>query len=318
MQNTESRQRVREKLKREAGAVILSALADDDVVEILLNPDGTLWIEKFGEGMKSVSRFEPQVAESFISTVASYNETSINRDSPILECEFPLDGSRFEALLPPIVQAPTFSIRKHASRAFALADYVGSGCMTEEQRQVIVKAILDKMNVLVVGGTGSGKTTLTNAMINTIAELAPDDRLIILEDTREIQCKALNSVQMRTSETKRMNHLLRATLRLRPDRIIVGEVRGGEALDLLKSWNTGHPGGVATLHANNARAGLVRLEQLIAEALEGGGAHKHMPKLIAEAVNLVVVISRAGGSRKITEIAEVHGFDGENYQLKMR
>lgn len=318
MQGSETQQRMKEKLRREAGPVILSALAEEDVIEILLNPDGNLWVERFGDGLRCVSRLEPSAAESFISTVASYNQTVVNRDNPILECEFPLDGSRFEALLPPIVQGPTFSLRKHASRSFTLSDYVSSGSMTETQRQIIIEAVCNKANVLVVGGTGSGKTTLAKALISTIAEFAPHDRLVILEDTREIQCNALNFVQMRTSENKRMNHLLRATLRLRPDRIIVGEVRGGEALDLLKSWNTGHPGGVATIHANNARAGLVRLEQLIAEALEGGGAHKHMPKLIAEAVNLVVVISRAKGTRKITEIAEVVGFDGETYQLNMR
>ena len=317
MLNIEARQRVKEKLKREAGPIIVAALADDSVVEILLNPDGKLWIERLGSGMTFATKIESSVAESLIATVASYTGMIANRDNPVLECEFPLDGSRFEAVLAPIVEKPVFSLRKRALRTHTVSDYVREGIMSEAQSIVILKAIAERLNILVIGGTSSGKTTLANAFIDAIVELSPDHRLVILEDTREIQCHAQNFVQMKTSESKTMNQLLRATLRLRPDRIIVGEVRGGEALSLLKAWNTGHPGGIATLHANNAHAGLVRLEQLVAEALvEGAG--RNMPKLIAEAVDLLVVISKVEGSRKITEIAHVEGFDGENYKLLMR
>lgn len=317
MHNEESRLRVKEKLRREAGAHIMSALADDSVVEILLNPDGNLWIERLGIGMTHTARIEPSTAESLISTVASYTSLIANRESPILECEFPLDGSRFEAILAPIVERPAFSIRKRALRTHTLSDYVHEGIMTSGQMDVLRKAIAERQNIIVVGGTGTGKTTLTNALLAATVEISPEHRLVILEDTREIQCSAENFIQMKTSEVKTMNHLLRATLRLRPDRIIVGEVRGGEALALLKAWNTGHPGGIATLHANNARAGLVRLEQLVAEALTEG-AGRHMPKLIAEAVDLIVVISKVDRSRKITEIAKVTGYDGEDYKLIMR
>lgn len=317
MQSEESKKRVQEKLRREAGELIMSALSDDSVVEILLNPDGTLWIERLGEGMKDCGTLERSKTESLIATTASYFGEVINRENPVLECEFPLDGSRFEAIMPPVTEAPAFSIRKRAIRSHSLSDYVRDGIMSEGQRKVIVEAIEERKNILVIGGTGTGKTTLGNALLLETTIIHPDHRIVIIEDTREIQCKARNAVQLKTSETKSMTHLLRATLRLRPDRIIVGEVRGGEALSLLKAWNTGHPGGVATLHANNAKAGLIRLEQLISEALTDGGI-RNMPSLIAEAVDLLVVISKTEKSRKVTEIAEVTGFDGDNYTFILR
>lgn len=313
----DSRQRVFEKLRREAGPKVMAALKDPTVVEILLNPDQNLWIERLGGDMQCEGIFERSAAENLIATVASYHSLIANRENPVLECEFPLDGSRFEAILPPVVESQAFSIRKRALRTHTLQDYVTDGVMTQSQAECIRKAIADRLNILVVGGTGTGKTTLGNALIDTMVEVSPDHRIVIIEDTREIQCRAKNSVQMKTSESKSMNQLLRATLRLRPDRIIVGEVRGGEALALLKAWNTGHPGGIATLHANNARAGLIRLEQLIAEAVSDAG-DRLMSTLIAEAVNLIVVIAKVSGSRKITEIATVKGYEGDDYKLIMR
>ncbi len=317
MRNGEALQRILEKLRREAGPKVMASLSDPTVVEVLLNPDRNLWVERLGGDMRCEGMFERTAAENLIATVASYYSLIANRDNPVLECEFPLDGSRFEAILPPVVESPAFSIRKRALRTHTLSDYVTDGIMTQSQADRIRAAINERLNVLVVGGTSTGKTTLGNALIDTMVDVSPDHRIVIIEDTREIQCRAKNSVQMKTSESKSMNQLLRATLRLRPDRIIVGEVRGGEALSLLKAWNTGHPGGIATLHANNARAGLIRLEQLIAEAVSDAG-NRQMSSLIAEAVNLIVVISKVAGSRKITEIAQVKGFDGANYLLEER
>ena len=314
MLQEQSRQRVKDKLRREAGPHINAALSDDSVIEILLNPDGRLWVERFGEAMTCTACLDRSAAESLIATVASYCGTVINSESPILECEFPLDGSRFEAILPPVVEAPAFSIRKRAIEVHSLTDYVSSDIMSKEQHQTIIEAIKHRKNIVVVGGTSSGKTTLTNALIESMVETSPEHRLVIIEDTREIQCSAQNFVQLRTSEKKSMNSLLRATLRMRPDRIIVGEVRGSEALSLLKAWNTGHPGWAATLHANSARGALTRLEQLIAELTE-----TPMQKFIAEAVDLIIVISKnANGERKISEIAEVKGFEAQTYLLEMR
>jgi type IV secretion system protein VirB11 len=317
MRNEEALQRILEKLRREAGPKVMAALNDPSVVEVLLNPDRNLWIERLGGNMQCEGIFERTAAENLVATVASYHSLIANRENPVLECEFPLDGSRFEAILPPVVESPAFSIRKRALRTHTLQDYVSDGIMAQSQADCIRAAIAERLNVLVVGGTGTGKTTLGNALIDTMVDVSPDHRIVIIEDTREIQCRAKNSVQMKSSESKSMNQLLRATLRLRPDRIIVGEVRGGEALSLLKAWNTGHPGGIATLHANSARAGLIRLEQLIAEAVSDAG-NRQMSALIAEAVNLIVVISKVSGSRKITEIAQVKGFDGAKYLLEER
>jgi type IV secretion system protein VirB11 len=317
VRNEEAIERIREKIRREAGPKVMGALGDPLVVEILLNSDGSLWIERLGTEMRCEGALERTAADNLIATVASYYSLVTNRENPILECEFPLDGSRFQALVSPIVESPIFSIRKRAIKTHTLADYVADGIMSSSQAECIQTAIARRDNILVVGGTSTGKTTLGNALIDTMVEVSPDHRIVIIEDTREIQCRAQNSVQMKTSENKSMTQLLRATLRLRPDRIIVGEVRGGEALALLKAWNTGHPGGIATLHANNARAGLIRLEQLVAEAVTDSGG-RQMSALIAEAVDLIVVISKIGGQRKITEIAQVKGFDGADYVIEER
>lgn len=299
----EKQKRLLRKLRGELGQTVLDALEDPSVIEIMLNSDGSLWIERHGQGMQRVGTMSAPNAESLMGTIADALHTVVTRENPILEGELPLDGSRFEGLLPPIVGHPTFTIRKKASVVFTLAQYVEQGIMTPEQQAAIEAAILRRANILVVGGTGSGKTTLTNAIIDGISTACPDDRLVIIEDTAEIQCKAENSVILRASVDVDMLRLLRATMRLRPDRILVGEVRGGEALALLKAWNTGHPGGVATIHANGANAGLIRLEQLIAEAT----AAANMAPLIAEAVDLVIAIEKTKGGRRIKEIIEVSG-----------
>ena len=253
-------------------------------------------------------------AAALLGTIASSLETTITRERPVVEGELILDGSRIEGLLPPVVAAPTFCIRKRASAVFSLADYVEAGVMSARQRDLASEAVQGRKNVLVVGGTGSGKTTLVNALIGAVTELHPADRIVLIEDTVEIQCAAENVVALRTSPDVSMRDLLRATMRLRPDRILVGEVRGAEALDLLKSWNTGHPGGIATVHANGSLAGLVRLEMLIREAGVAGG----METLIGEAVDLVIAIERCASNaagRRVTEIAQVTGHGPEGYRI---
>jgi type IV secretion system protein VirB11 len=259
--------------------------------------------------MQPAGTMPPATAESFIATVASTLRSTVTRENPILECELPLDGSRFEALIPPVVSAPVFTIRRKASAVFPLQEYERQRIMTARQREAIETAVALRRNILVVGGTGTGKTTLANGIIDHIVKAAPGHRLVIMEDTAEIQCAAKNAVIMRATDTVDMQRLLKATMRLRPDRIIVGEVRGGEALSLLKAWNTGHSGGVCTVHANHARAGLQRIEQLIAEV-----SQTPMRALIAEAVNLIVSIVKTGSGpgRRIEEVVTVERFaDGE-------
>ncbi|HPQ94284.1 MAG TPA: ATPase, T2SS/T4P/T4SS family, partial [Thiolinea sp.] len=190
-------QRLLRKLEQEMGPAILDALADPACIEILLNPDGRLWVERFGEPMQVAGSMTGVNALAMMGTIADALGTVINRNTPILEGELPGTGSRFEGLMPPVVAGPTFTIRKKASRVFTLADYVRQGVMTERQQGVLEQAITDRSNMLVVGGTGSGKTTLTNAVIAGIVGRYPDDRLVIIEDTAEIQCAADNAVLLR-------------------------------------------------------------------------------------------------------------------------
>jgi type IV secretion system protein VirB11 len=307
----ELQKRLTEKLRRELGPQICSYLMDPEIIEIMLNPDGTLWVDRLGKDMEQVGNLPGVQAESLIGTVASTLRVTVTRENPVLECELPIDGSRFEALLPPIVAAPTFTIRRKAVKVFTLADYVESGIMTARQQAAIKGAVQNRKNILVIGGTTTGKTTLTNAILRYIAEAAPNHRLVIIEDTAELQCTIDNHVMLRTSLNVDQLQLLKITMRLRPDRICLGEARGPEALALLKAWNTGHPGGVCTIHANNARAGLIRMEQLIAEATSAP-----MQTLIGEAVNVIVSITKTASGRKVQEVLHVTGFDKSGYHFE--
>lgn len=266
----------------------------------MLNPAGDLWTDSHASGMRCIGAIDRVRAMAIVSTVAAMLGTTLTPDKPILECELPLDGSRFEALIPPVVSAPTFALRKKAKLIFNLADYVHTGVMTELQAKVIKAAVATRKNILISGGTGTGKTTLANAVLNEIAASSPEHRIVIIEDVLELQCSVKNTVFLRTSAQIDQVSLLRATLRLRPDRIVVGEVRDKSALALLKAWNTGHPGGIGTVHANSTGAALVRIGQLIQEA--GVPA---APELISEAVNMVISIRRTAAGRLIDEVAEV-------------
>ncbi|HEY9213844.1 MAG TPA: P-type conjugative transfer ATPase TrbB, partial [Ancylobacter sp.] len=265
MAELRSHPRLVRKLQDALGEQICAALDDPLVVEVMLNPDGRLFVERLGQGMSAVGHMPAATAEIIIGSVAHALQSEADDERPIISGELPIGAHRFEGLLPPVVSAPTFTIRKRASRLFDLEDYVTQGIMTAPQLGVIRNAISSRLNIVVSGGTGSGKTTLANAVIAAIVEDSPEHRLIILEDTAEIQCAAENAVALHTSDTVDMARLLKSTMRLRPDRIIVGEVRDGAALTLLKAWNTGHPGGITTVHANGALSALRRLEQLTAE-----------------------------------------------------
>jgi type IV secretion system protein VirB11 len=253
----------------------------------------------------------PAAAEVVIGSVAHALQSEADDERPIISGELPIGGHRFEGLLPPVVSGPAFTIRRRASRLVPLDDYVTSKVMTQEQASAIRSAIDARMNIVISGGTGSGKTTLADAIIAEIVSAAPDDRMVILEDTAEIQCAAENAVCLHTSDTVDMARLLKSTMRLRPDRIIVGEVRDGAALTLLKAWNTGHPGGVTTIHSNTAMSALRRLEQLTAEA-----SQQPMQEVIGEAVDLVVSIERTGKGRRVREVIHIEGYRNNHYQTE--
>lgn len=303
-----SLQRVISKLENALGDQLCLALDDPSVVEIMLNPDGKLFVERLGSGIATAGKMSRAAAETVIGSVAHVLKSEVDQDRPIVSGELPIGGHRFEGLLPPVVAGPSFTIRRRSSQLIPLDEYVRTKVMTAMQASVIRSAIASKLNIIVAGGTGSGKTTLTNAILAEIVGQAPEDRLVILEDTAEIRCAADNAVCLHTSDTVDMSRLLKSTMRLRPDRIVLGEVRDGAALTLLKAWNTGHPGGIATIHANSARSALQRLEQLTAEA-----SPQPMQAVIGDAVDLIVLIERAPKGRRVAEILHVSRFAGGQY-----
>lgn len=274
-------------LEKALGEIVLGALREPDILEIMLNPCGSLWLERFGEPMRHVGTLSPEQGRQVVSLVASALGTTITRETPVVEGELPLDGSRFEGTDCPIAPGPSFTIRKKPSTIFTLDDYVEKGILDSTLLAFLHEAIRRKCNILVVGGTGSGKTTFVNAMIEALSRLCPDDRIVAMEDTCELQVSSPNRVMFRTSDTMGMQALTKISMRYRPDRIIVGEVRDGAALDLLKAWNTGHPGGIATLHADSSLDALGRLEDLVAERLTSP-----MHRLIARAINVIVFYSK--------------------------
>lgn len=307
-QQTETSTRRQQMLRSACQGVVREALDADDVIEIMANPDGTIWIERAGVGVRQEREtIDAAARERVIRLVADSIGEQCSRTSPIVSAELPGGGERFEGLLPPIAEAPCFTIRKCAQTPFTLEDYVDQGALAPAIADALRQSLLVRDNILIAGGTSSGKTTFTNALL--AEPCLASDRIVILEDTRELRCAASNAVALRTHRDQTtLTQLVRSTMRLRPDRIVVGEVRGPEALDLLKAWNTGHPGGVTTLHANSAEAALTRLEQLAGEAVS-------LPPrdLIAEAIDVVVFMARLDGKRRVEQVLRVSGLEAETY-----
>ncbi|EXL10580.1 P-type conjugative transfer ATPase TrbB [Aquamicrobium defluvii] len=298
-------------LRTALGPAISNLLLDRSIVEVMLNPDGRIWVDRLSEGLADTGeRLTPEDGERIVRLVAHHVGAEVHARSPRVSAELPETGERFEGLLPPVVAAPTFAIRKPAVAVFTLDDYVAADIMAEAQAAALRQAVSARANILVAGGTSTGKTTLTNALLAEVAKTA--DRVVIIEDTRELQCAAPNLVAMRTKDgVASLSDLVRSSLRLRPDRIPIGEVRGAEALDLLKAWGTGHPGGIGTIHAGSAIGALRRLEQLIQEAVVT------VPRaMIAETIDLVAVLSGRGAARRLAELGRVVGLgpDGD-YRL---
>jgi Flp pilus assembly CpaF family ATPase len=331
----EQHQRLDVKLRRELGEQVLQLLYDPLTEDILLNPDGSLWVKQMGQGFSRIGEMPAAQAASALGTIAAWRGTVLNHERPILETELPIDGSRFEGIVPPVVRRPVFAIRLRPRKIFSLDDYEADGILTDsndplnrlrrrddfldgvrglKHADVIRAAVRARKNILVVGSTGSGKTTLVNGILDSLAQLTPHDRVISIEDTTELQCPVKNYLDLRAVGSVTMLECLRACMRLKPTRIVVGEVRGAEAHTLLKAWNTGHPGGAATIHANDALSGLIRLESLVAEATSAP-----QQTLIAEAVDLVVFVdeeSSVKAGRKVREVLLVTGYSNGNYQVE--
>mgnify|MGYP003289490611 CR=1 FL=1 len=307
------------RILNEALGRIALKLSEEDVVEVYCNStDPYVWVEYAGKGRNRTDiLISVDDRRKIIQTVATFSNTIANGKNPIITSELPKYGYRFEGSMPDVSLLPSFNIRKPAGVVFTLDDYVERNIMTDKQKEIIKLAVESRRNILIGGGTGSGKTTLCNAILAEMSRLG--SRLIILEDTRELQCTAQDFETFRTTDDVSMTKLLKTTLRRRPDRIIVGEVRDGAAYDLLKAWNTGHPGGVSTTHANSALDTLERIANLSMETNHGSAVPPGnvINKLIASAINIVVFIDRSSETvagkvvhgRKVKEVVYVSGYD---------
>lgn len=277
-------------------------LVNDDVCEIMVNDDSKIWIDTFSKGLVYTGKIlTNDIVSNIIVQIANHSHKICNKDNPLLEAE--ILNMRFQGFLSPdIVKNSSFCIRKHAKKIFNLDDYVHNKTMTKYQKEIIIQAIYNRKNIIVAGGTGSGKTTLVNALLFEIAKL--NNRIIIIEDTKELKCDAENKLALISTKTTSMEDLLRATLRSRPDRIIVGEVRGSEAFTLINAWSTGHKGGISTVHSNSAFHTLTRIETLV-----GFGTDKVQPSIIADAIDVIIYIKKTPTGRVIEEIRKVITYD---------
>ncbi len=298
-------------IKTNLGPEVMAALGDESVIEIMLNPDNSLWIERYKDGFAQVGSLPAARVDNAIKYIASLLKVEVSYERPSVKGELPINGSelRFQGLMPPIVENPAFTIRIPPWRVFTMAEYVEEGNLSQEACAILEEAIFNHKNIVVAGGTGSGKTTFGNALIEAIARITPDDRLVIIEDTRELQPKSRNVFRMKTSDTVMMNDLLVAALRLRPDRILVGEVRDASAQTMVNSWNTGHPGGISTLHSNSAEETMSRIEDMISMGYVRPD-HTYqpafpVPRAIGRAIDYVVFMDKAPGVRRVTEIVEI-------------
>ena len=213
-------------LRTALGPAIAAWLEDSSIVEVMLNPDGRLWVDRLGDGLADTGQqLAAADGERIVRLVAHHVGAEVHAGSPRVSAELPETGERFEGLIPPLVTAPAFAIRKPAVAVFSLNDYGAAGIMTAEQAAILRDAVAQRRNILVAGGTSTGKTTLVNALLAEVAKT--DDRVVLIEDTRELQCKAKNLVALRTKDgVASLSDLVRSSLRLRPDRIPIGEVRG--------------------------------------------------------------------------------------------
>jgi type IV secretion system protein VirB11 len=307
----EQSRRLQESMKRQLGD-FHRYLLEPDVTEVSLNPDGQIWVDRLGRSMEAVGSMRSEAAETFIGTVAAIVRLVINYDHPHLQCRLPLDGSRFQATVPPISAGPIFSIRRHASAVRTLEQYQHDTIVTDLQRWAIEEALNERRNILVVGGTNSGKTTLLNALLAYLKD-SSDHRLVVCEDTPELRVTAPNAVTLWTTETTSMRRLVVIAMRLRPDRIVIGESRDGAILETLKAWGTGHPGGISTLHANNPRQALRRIEMLIREV-----SQDPLPDLIASSIEVIIHIEKTmeWPHRRVTAVSSVIGFRNGEYEIQ--
>ena len=294
---------------------IIPLLQDENIFEVYVNPDGKIWTDGYDGRKNTGLKISSAQSKQIILNVAALTNQLVTEEKPSLDAEIPenkfFDKCRFEGNLPMIVPAPSINIRKHPKKIFTLKDYCEQGILSEFQLEIILDAIKSKKNIIAAGGTKSGKTTLLNALLAEISKL--NDRVILIEDTPELQCSAVDCVSMRTTRTFTMSDCLRSVLRMTPDRIVVGEVRGGEALALLDAWSTGHGGGCSTVHSNSAKDTLLRLENMTARV-----SQNPQQATIGQAVNLIIYLKYTGNRRIVEDIIQVAGWDTVKQQYILK
>jgi P-type conjugative transfer ATPase TrbB len=310
----DAEQRHLDALVRALGPAAFEAMDDPDVTEIYVNPSGAVFFDTRSRGrVKTAEVLRADQVYRFLNLVASSHRAVLTTARPQIQAELPralFAGARLQGFVPPLAAGPCFNLRKPPSVVYSLDDYVAAGILTPAQGQALAAGVSERMNILIAGGTGSGKTTLANAVLHQIATVHPHDRIVILEDTVELQCAARDCVALRTTDTLSLKDLVKGALRSSPDRIVVGEVRDEAALDLCDAWETGHPGGCGTLHAETALGALQRLDRLAQR-----NNVPPQPDLVASAIDLVVVIAGGSRGRRVTQMAEVDGHDAKGFHL---
>lgn len=296
-------------------------LADDDVSEIMINKFDEIWVEMRGQLTLSSATFTSDSAVlGAIERIVTPLGRRIDESSPMVDARLK-DGSRVNAIIPPLaIRGPSMTIRKFSKRQITASDFVSFGSLTTEMVELINTIVSLRLNIIISGGTGTGKTTFLNMVGNFVAD---DERIVTIEDAAELKLTQPNLVSLESRPpniegkgTIAIRDLVRNSLRMRPDRIIVGECRGGEALDMLQAMNTGHDGSMTTLHSNSPRDAMARLEVLVLMA----GMNlpvRAIREQIASAVNVVVQLTRfACGARKVTSISEIVGMEGDVIQMQ--
>lgn len=298
-------------------------LIDDDVTEVMANRPDQIYIEKKGQLILTSARFDDEThMMRIINRIIQPMGRKVDRAWPMVDARLP-DGSRVNAIIPPsAVDGPSISIRKFARTPLTVENLISFGSLNEDMADFLKACVVSRLNIVVSGGTGSGKTTLLNVLSGYIPET---ERIVTIEDAAELQLHQIHVVRLETkpaeaeipdSRPVTIRELVRNSLRMRPDRIVVGECRGGEALDMLQAMNTGHDGSLTTVHANNPRDTIARLETL---TLMAGVELPIMVvrRQIVSAIDLIVQVARLrDGSRKVIAITEVQGMEGETIVMQ--
>jgi Flp pilus assembly CpaF family ATPase len=293
-------------------------LADDGISEIEVNSNGQIYTEASGVTTPSGAVVPQYEIEAFITRVARWRGQDISDREPLLSVQMP-DGSRLSAVCPPVSPGWCFTIRKHSRERWTMEALVENATISPMGAAMLAGFVSRRRSVLISGGTSTGKTSLLTAL----SEFIPaSERVVVIEDVSEIKIDLPNLVRFEAQPAAEgrkeisIRNLVKHALRFTPNRIILGEVRGGEAFDLLQVLNTGHAGSLSTIHANTAERALSRLADLTLQA-DVGITERFVKKSIAEAIDIVVHVEREGGRRRVTEIAQVEGYDRERSECRL-